>query len=270
MKYIVIENNLEKIKQYIDAGVERIMIDLELLDKIKRQEGLDSFITDHTIDDVAKVKSLIKHKNNLTEKPELMVRINHYNQNSKNEIKEAIKAGADIIMLPFIQNISEVRSTINIIQDIDSNIKFIPLIETIYSFNNLEEICKLPNITEIYLGLNDLHIERKMQFMFELLTDGSVEHFANIANKYNIIFGFGGIAAPNIGAIKAEDLIVIHAYLGSSMVILGRSFKNNSKNYQADLEHLSTLFFKAKKTHKEELQNIISKIKKNILALSTK
>lgn len=269
MKYIVIENNLEKIKQYIDAGVERVMIDLELLDKIKRQEGLDSFITDHTIDDVAKTRSLIDSQNQ-SEKTELMVRINHYNENSNQEIMDAIKAGADIIMLPFIKNISEVRSTINIIQDIDSNIKFIPLIETIYSFDNLEEICKLPHITEIYLGLNDLHIERKINFMFELLTDGSVERFANIANKYNVIFGFGGIAAPNIGAIKAEDLIAIHAYLGSSMVILGRSFKNNSKNYQADLEYLSTLFFNAKKMSKEELQNIISRIKKNILALSTK
>ncbi len=269
MKFIVIEYNPKKIQQYIDAGVERIMIDLELLDKIKRQEGLDSFITDHTIDDVAKTRSLIDSQNQ-SEKTELMVRINHYNENSNQEIMDAIKAGADIIMLPFIQNISEVKSTINIIQDIDSTIKFIPLIETIYSFDNLEEICKLPHITEIYLGLNDLHIERKMSFMFELLTDGSVERFANIANKYNVIFGFGGVAAPNIGAIKAEDLIAIHAYLGSSMVILGRSFKNNSKNYQADLEYLSTLFFNAKKMRKEELQNIISRIKKNILALSTK
>lgn len=270
MKYIVIENNLEKIKQYIDAGVERVMIDLELLDKIKRQEGLDSFITDHTIDDVAKVKSLIKHKNNQTEKPELMVRINHYNQNSKNEISEVIKEGADIIMLPFIQDISEVKNTIDIIQAINNNIKFIPLVETIYSFNNLEEICKLPHITEVYLGLNDLHIERKMQFMFELLADGSVERFANIANKYNVIFGFGGIAAPNIGAIKAEDLIAIHASLGSSMVILGRSFKNNSKNYQADLKYLKKIYAKAQKTNQAELQIILDKINQEISKISTK
>jgi len=65
-----------------------------------------------------------------------------------------------------------------------------------------------------------------MKFMFELLADGTVEKLCNKIKSADIPYGFGGIAQLGKGDLPAERIIAEHYRLGSSMVILSRSFCN--------------------------------------------
>ena len=78
------------------------------------------------------------------------------------------------------------------------------------------QTCALP----IYL-----HISMGLSFMFELLSDGLVEYVANKCKAKGVPFGFGGIARIGDGMLPAERILAEHVRLGSSSVILSRTFK---------------------------------------------
>jgi hypothetical protein len=54
---------------------------------------------------------------------------------------------------------------------------------------------------EIHIGLNDLHLSYGMTFMFELLTNGTVEMLCNKFKESGIPYGFGGIAKIGEGIL---------------------------------------------------------------------
>ena len=90
------------------AGVDRIFIDMEYIGKADRQGGMDSVQNHHTVDDVKAIRSVLT-------KSDLLVRVNPIHEetadycSSKDEIDEAIQAGADIVMLPFFKTVEEVQ-----------------------------------------------------------------------------------------------------------------------------------------------------------------
>lgn len=64
-----------------------------------------------------------------------------------------------------------------------------------------------------------------LTFMFELLSDGLVEYIALKCNKAGKPFGFGGIARIGEGDLPSDNILGEHVRLGSSSVILSRTFK---------------------------------------------
>lgn len=192
-----ITNNLEIAKILDTCGVERVWIDLETLGKEERQGHLDSVKSHHCLDDIKKIKPHLK-------KSKLQVRVNPINPNSKEEIETVIKNGADYVMLPMFQTALEVQFFIDCVQ---GRSKTILLVETNGAVDNLEEILKIKGIDEIHIGLNDLHLCYKKTFMFELLTDGTVEKIINIIKKYNLPYGFGGVSKLGTGTLSAEYIL---------------------------------------------------------------
>ena len=95
-------------------------------------------------------------------------------------------------------------------------------------------------IDMIHLGLNDLHLALGMKFMFELLSDGTVDRLAAKIKAKGIPFGFGGVATLTGGAMPGSMVIKEHYRLGSSMVIVSRSFCNTDKI--TDLEEVRRIF----------------------------
>ena len=67
-----------------------------------------------------------------------------------------------------------------------------------------------------------------MKFMFQLLSDGTVEKLCMKFRQKGIPYGFGGIAALGKGALPSEYVIREHYRLGSTRAILSRSFCNTS------------------------------------------
>lgn len=196
------------------AGVDRIWIDLETLGKEERQAGMNTVKSKHSIDDIKKIKPLLTTS-------ELMVRVNPLNPDSQKEIDAVIAAGAQYVMLPMFRTAQDVSTFIKFV---GGRAKTILLLETIDAQKNLEKYVGYPGIDEIHIGLNDLHIQYGMNFMFELLADGTVGKIADILKSNNIRFGFGGFARVGHGILPAEMILTDHYALGSRMAILSRGF----------------------------------------------
>ena len=86
-------------------------------------------------------------------------------------------------------------------------------------------VLAVSGVDELFIGLNDLHISMGLTFMFELLSDGLVEYIAAKCNKANMPFGFGGIARIGEGDLPSDYILGEHVRLGSTSVILSRTFK---------------------------------------------
>ena len=202
-----------------DCGIERIWIDLETLGKEVRQKNFDSVKSHHSIEDIRRIKPLLSTS-------ELLVRVNPWNNNSVEEINAVIEAGADIVMLPMWENVDTVKNFINAV---DKRAKTVLLLETKGAEACLNEVLRIPNIDEIHIGLNDLHIQYGLKFMFELLANGTVEKICKKIAKAGIPYGFGGIARLGYGDVPAELVISEHYRLGSTRAILSRAFCDTSK-----------------------------------------
>ncbi len=219
LKLIFITNDEKLAKSAENAGVDRILVDLEILGKETRQIGRNTRISRHTIEDVYKIRETIK-------KADLLVRVNPIHEGSREEINEVINAGADMIMLPMFRTREDVSTFLKIV---DGRARVMPLLEHIEAVNNLDEIISLSGIDELHIGLNDLHISMKKKFMFELLTDSTVDNIIKKVSEKNIPTGIGGMSRLGTGRLPA-DLILDEQYrLHSNGVILSRGFIEDIK-----------------------------------------
>lgn len=219
LKLMYITNNESIARIAEDSGADWIFIDLEINGKDERQGHLDTVISRHNIEDVKKIKNaLIKSK--------LLVRINPIFEGSKYEIDKVIDDGADIVMLPFFKTKNEVLKFTSYVR---GRAKVCLLLETPQAVESIDDILRVEGIDYIHIGLNDLHLGYGMNFMFELLADGTVEMLCEKIKDKGILYGFGGIAQLGQGDLPAEHIIAEHYRLGSSMAILSRSFCNVNK-----------------------------------------
>ena len=222
MKLMYITNNPAVARIAEDAGVDWIFLDMEVIGKAFRQSGLDTVQNHHTIDDIKRIRKTISQS-------KLLVRINPIHDalenytSSKDEIDATIDAGADILMLPYFKTVEEVKTFIHLV---NGRAKTLLLMETVEAANLIDDILEVTGIDMIHLGLNDMHLELGMNFMFELLADGTVERLGDKINAKGIPFGFGGIATLDGGALPGSMVLKEHVRLGSSMVIVSRSFCN--------------------------------------------
>lgn len=220
LMYITNKPNVARIAEA--AGVDWIFVDMEFIGKDSRQKGLDTVQNHHTVADVANIKAAIT-------KSKVLVRVNPIHNaingyfSSKEEIDATIEAGADIIMLPFFKSVAEVKE---FIAYVDGRAKTCLLVETPEAALLIDEILEIPGIDMIHIGLNDMHLALGMKFMFELLANGTVDALAAKIKAKGIPFGFGGIATLNGGAVPGSMILKEHYRLGSSMVIVSRSFCN--------------------------------------------
>lgn len=219
-----------------DAGVDWIFVDMEFIGKDKRQGGLDTVQNHHTVDDVKNIKAAVK-------KAKVLVRVNPIHNalvdypSSEDEIEAVIKAGADIVMLPYFKTVSEVERFVHII---GRRAKTCLLLETPEAAMQIDRILEVNGIDMVHIGLNDLHLALGMKFMFELLADGTVERLGARIRAKGIPFGFGGIASLQKGMLPGRIVLKEHYRLGSSMVILSRSFCNT--DMVTDLDEIRKIF----------------------------
>ncbi len=228
IKFILITNDPVLAKHAESCGVGRIFVDLELLGKKERQGHLDTLISNHSISDVEKVRTSIS-------RAELLVRLNPLNEMTGQEIDQAVSAGADILMLPMFRRADEVRQFVEMV---DGRARVIPLVETYAASQAIEDIVKIPGVSEIYIGLNDLYLDMRLDFMFEPLANGLVDEMADAIKSAGLPFGFGGIARVGEGIIPGELVLGEHLRLGSQSVILSRTFhrKNDTTGINGILD----------------------------------
>lgn len=211
-------------------------VDMEFIGKDARQGGLDTVQNHHTVEDVRRIKQAVTNAKVLVRVNPIHDALDNY-PSSKDEIEATIEAGADILMLPFFHTVQEVEL---FIKYVGGRAKTCLLLETPSAAILLDDILKVPGIDMIHIGLNDLHLAMGMKFMFQLLTDGVVDQLANKIKAKGIPFGFGGIARMNSGMLPGAAVLKEHYRLGSSMVIVSRSFCNTDK--VTDLDEIRQIF----------------------------
>ena len=216
MKLMLLTGNPEFAKRAEDCGVDRIFIDLEYINKADRQKGRNAYLTCNTVKDVAPMRAALK-------KAELLVRVNPINPLSKDEIDAVCEAGADLIMLPMAFDADDIRT---FVEFVGGRAKCVPMIETAQAMARIDDILEVDGIDELYIGLNDLHIGLGLTFMFETLSGGLLDYMAEKIKAKGISFGFGGMAKIGEGMLPAERILAEHFRLGSSTVILSRTFRN--------------------------------------------
>lgn len=219
-----------------NAGIDWIFVDMEFIGKDVRQKGLNTVQNHHTVEDIANIKKAVVKANVLVRVNPIHDIINEY-FSSKDEINATIEAGADIVMLPFFKTVEEVRKFLSFV---NGRAKTCLLVETPEAALLIDEILELPGIDMIHIGLNDLHLALGMKFMFELLADGTVDRLAAKIKSKGIPFGFGGIATLTGGVIPGSMVLKEHYRLGSSMVIVSRSFCNTDSI--TDLDEVRNIF----------------------------
>lgn len=236
LKLMYITNRTDVALIAESVGVDRIFVDMEYIGKTDRQGGMDSVQNHHTISDVANIRDVLT-------KSDLLVRVNPIHtetieySSSKDEIDAVITAGADIVMLPFFKTIEEVQQFIDIV---DGRARTMLLIETPEAAELVDDILTVPGVDEIYIGINDMSLGYGKTFMFELLSDGTVERLCFKFKQAGIPYGFGGVASIGTGKLPAEAILKEHYRLGSSMVILSRSFCNC--NTETNVEYIKEKF----------------------------
>jgi 2-keto-3-deoxy-L-rhamnonate aldolase RhmA len=217
MNYIFITNRAEMASICEVAGVDWVMVDLEVIGKEQRQKGRNTVISRHCIGDISIIKSTLKNA-------KVLVRCNPLNSGTKKEINQSIVAGADALMLPMFSDSADIHRFIDLV---GGRAKVFLLAETIGAMKSLEMMNEFSGIDVVHIGLNDLSIQLKCEFMFEPLVNGVVERVAQTLRDSGIAFGVGGVAQLGEGLLPAEKILAEHFRLGSEYVILSRSFLNS-------------------------------------------
>ena len=229
MKLMMIVNDPQIARYVAEHGVDRIFVDIESLGKSERQGHRDTWLSRHTMNDVSLVRESIGSST-------LLVRLNPWYEGSAAEIEEAIARGADMLMLPMFRTLEEVVSFARLVRE---RVPVVPLAETAEAMAILSQVAHAPGITEMYIGLNDLHLSLGLRFMFEPLVNGVLDRAAGELCAARMPFGFGGLARVGEGMLPAERIVAEHIRLGSSCAILSRTFHRQASSLSTMLAEMN-------------------------------
>jgi len=239
LKLLYITNKPDVARIAEKNGVDRIFVDMEYIDKAKRQHGRACVLNHHTFEDEIAIREAIT-------KSEVLVRVNpiHDEQadgypGTEDEIERVLQAGADIVMLPYFKTVNEVE---RFLEAVHGRTKTMLLLETAEAAKLVDEIASLDGVDEVHIGLNDLSISYHSNFMFEMLSNGTVEKLCRHLKQFDKPYGFGGLASLGRGMVPAEMIIKEHYRLGSTGAILSRSFCN--VNQFDNLKAIEEIFYR--------------------------
>lgn len=247
IRFWLITNSTDVARFAVQSGVDRIFLDLEINGKVERQGHLSTVISRHTFEDIEAVRRAVPEA-------ELLVRLNPLHPGSAGEVEEALSRGADILMLPMFRSADEVRRFAALVAD---RAPISLLVETVGAMDDLDAVVRVDGVSEIHIGLNDLHLELGNRFMFEPVADGLVDRMAGVIGQAGIPFGFGGVARVGDGDLPVELVLAEHARLGSTAAILSRSFHGNArtvKELQSGMD-LGTEIGKLRQIHAAHLRS---------------
>jgi citrate lyase beta subunit len=212
------------------CGVDRAFVDLETLGKAERQGHVSAHFSHHRLEDVGAYREA-------TRGVELMVRTNPLHEGSREELERVLAHGPDVVMLPMFRHPREVERYLRLVA---GRARVNLLVETPQAAVRLREILAVGPIDEVHVGLNDLHLALGLDFMFELLAGGVVDLLAQACREAGVPMGIGGVARVDEGAVPGRMVLGEHVRLGSSGVILSRTFTRRSASSEVvDPEELA-------------------------------
>jgi hypothetical protein len=199
----------------VTAGVDAIVVDCEQGGKRGRQHGYDTEINIWRPRDCEQVRRR-------TPTLRVVCRIDGFRsvgQAAIDQALEAVSAGADEIILPMVDGLDEVQ---RLLDALAGRAALGVMIETEGGIAIAAQLDRLP-LRRVFIGLNDLMIERGSGNPFQHLYDGTVEMLRSRINT--IDFGFGGMTLPELGyPLPCRLLIGELARMRCDFTFLRRSF----------------------------------------------
>jgi hypothetical protein len=197
-------------RNVVAAGAAGIVVDWERRGKARRQLGENTQINEDTPDDLARMRAATDGR--------LICRINGFGPWTGEELDTAVALGADEVLLPMVRTTEEVDRTL---ERAAGRCGVGILIETQDAVDRAAALARRP-LSRVYVGLNDLRIDRGSDELFRPLVDGTVDAVrAEVAQP----FGVGGLTLPGRGFPVAADLLAAELVrLGADFTFLRRSF----------------------------------------------
>ena len=197
-------------RDVVAAGAAGIVIDWERRGKARRQRGEGTQINHDTLADLIRMRAAVPGR--------LVCRINGYGPWTRGEVADAVAAGADEILLPMVRSAEEVDRTLDAVA---GRCGLGILIETQDAVDRAAELACRP-LSRIYVGLNDLRIDRRSSELFRPLVDGTVEAVRSVVPQP---FGVGGLTLPGGGFPVPSDLLAAELVrTGAEFTFLRRAF----------------------------------------------
>ncbi|MFP4228729.1 MAG: hypothetical protein ACLFTE_07875, partial [Salinivenus sp.] len=194
------------------AGVSSVIVDWEQRGKAQRQHGYATEINTDTPEDVARLASALSIP--------VTVRIDSARRRWDEEVACALDHGARRLMLPMAHTVADVDRFLTVV---NGRAETIVQIETQSLVDQCADLRKLP-WDHAYVGLNDLMISRKGNWLWEPFLDGTVDWIYDQLHGRSV--GIGGVTVVGGGfPIPFIDLLREMARLGCQLSFLRRTFK---------------------------------------------
>lgn len=197
-----------------EAGVDRILVDIEHLGKESRQhDGL--FLSAAQLTDIAPVRRAVSG--------EVAVRIDRWHEESTRQLRDVLAIEPDVVMLPMVEKLDHVDQ---FVAAVNGRARVWLLLETVAGLGVADDLGSR-GVDEVHVGLNDLCLSLGRRTLFDALAEGFLDPVARALQRQGIAFGFGGVTAPARAGLPVDPACIIgeHVRLGSSMAWLGRSFR---------------------------------------------
>lgn len=206
------------------AGAAGVIVDWENRGKRERQAGFDTQVNSDTPADLARMRAAVTAP--------LLCRVNGWGRSSASEIERAVALGADEILLPMVRRPGEVDAALAVVA---GRCGLGILVETTDAVRRVGELVRRP-LSRLYVGLNDLMIDRGGRSLFAALVDGTVDH-VRAATPGRIPFGVAGLTLPERGhPIPSRLLAAELARLNATFTFLRRSFHADVAGRDLDIE----------------------------------
>ena len=194
----------------IRAGAAGVVVDWERRGKARRQAGEGTQINGDTPADLARVRAA-------TDGP-VICRINAAGPWTAAEVDLAVRLGADEVLLPMVRRPEEVDRALEAVQ---GRCGLGILVETQDGVTRAEQLAARP-LSRVYLGLNDLRIDRGSSVLFAPLVDGTAEQ---VRRHCAMPFGVAGLTLPDAGwPVPSRLLSGELARIDAAFTFLRRSF----------------------------------------------
>ena len=194
----------------VAAGAAGVIVDWERRGKARRQAGEGTQINSDSPADLARVRAATAGR--------VLCRVNGAGPWTRDEVDLAVALGADEVLLPMVRTPEQVDLALDAV---DGRCGLGILVETQDAVDRVHELVARP-LSRVYLGLNDLRIDRGSDVLFAPLVDGTADR---IAAACSMPFGVAGLTRPDAGwPVPSRLLSGELARLGAGFTFLRRAF----------------------------------------------
>lgn len=209
----------------VAAGVAGVVVDWERRGKRRRQVGVDTQINADTPDHLRRVRAATGGR--------VLCRVNGWGPWTGSEVDLAARLGADEVLLPMVRRAAEVDAAL---EAAEGRCGVGILVETVDAVRGVDELFRRP-LSRVYVGLNDLMIDRGGVSLFEPLVDGTVDSLSRAARSAGLPFGVAGLTRPDAGhPVPCRLLVAELARIGASFTFLRRSFHADTAGRDVRIE----------------------------------